>query len=149
MATGLLQTGGRPISGGDFPAANYGATDIPEGRIVLVDTANIQTTSQAMGVKLPIAAGGVAKTFGITVTNLPAKNPLTNPRVGLVRIAGSYSVIADGAITAGDYVQASDTINKEGYAKVCGAGIEQVGQAVYTVADGEPVEVLICKARNA
>lgn len=149
MATGRYQTGGRPISGGDFPAANYGLTDIPEGRIVLVDTTNMQSPSQAMGVVLPTAGGGVAGTWGITTTVLYAKGSLDKPKTGLVRIAGSYTVIADGAITAGQYVQASDTLNKEGYAKVCAAATEQIGQAVYTVADGEMCEILICKARNA
>jgi len=58
-------------------------------------------------------------------------------------------VIADGAITVGDYVQASDTVGKLGYAKLCAAATEQVGQAMNTVADGQVCHVLICKARNA
>lgn len=149
MATGRYHTGGRPIAGGDFPAANYGLTDIPEGRIVLVDTTNMQNSFQAMGVVLPTAGGGVVGTWGITNTTLYAKGSLDKPKTGSVRIAGSYTVPADGAITAGQYVQASDTLGKEGYAKLCAAATEQVGQAVYTVADGEMLEVLICKARNA
>jgi hypothetical protein len=149
MATGILHTGGYPMAGGDMPAANYGATDIPDGRIVLVDTVNVLSPSAAMGVVLPTAGGGVAKTWGITTTTLYAKGSLSKPKTGLVRVAGAYTVIADGAIAAGEYVQASDTLNKEGYAKVCAAATEQVGQAMNTVADGEPCLIWICKARNA
>lgn len=149
MATGTLHTGGYPISGGDMPAANYGGTDIPEGRIVLVDTANILSPSAAMGVVLPTAGGGVAKTWGITLTTLYAKGSLSAPKTGSVRVAGAYTVISDGAITAGQYVQASDTAGKEGYAKVCAAATESIGQAMNTVADGEPCLIWIAKSRNA
>jgi hypothetical protein len=69
--------------------------------------------------------------------------------VGRVVTEGGINVPADGAITAGDYVQASDTASKEGYAKVAGAGIQQVGQAETTAADGEMVFIRVDKARNA
>ncbi len=149
MATGQYHTGGLPMAGGDLPAANYGLTDIPEDRIVLIDTANLQSPTQAMGVVLPTAGGGVVGTWGITCTTLYAKGSLDKPKTGLVRVAGSRFVLADGAITAGQYVQASDTINRVGYAKVAAAATEQIGQAMTTAGDGELVEVWICKARNA
>jgi hypothetical protein len=40
-------------------------------------------------------------------------------------------------------------VSKLGYAKACGAGTEQIGQAINSVSDGEICHVLICKAKNA
>lgn len=135
----------------DVTAANYGLTDdIPANRIVLLDTTNQMTTSLPRGVVLPTAAGGVAGTFGVTVEILYKRSATTvSPRVGRVATEGGINVPANGAITAGDYVQASDTIGKLGWAKVCAAGIQQVGQAETTAADGEMCFIRIDKARNA
>ena len=138
-----------PVPGGDATAANYGATSIPINRIVLVDTANPMSPSKPMGVKLPTAGGGVAGTYGVTVDELFPPRDDGSTRPGRVAVLGAIRVLADGAITAGEYVQASDTISKLGYAKVCGAGIQQIGQAKTTAADGEYVLILIDKARNA
>lgn len=149
MATGQCQDGGHAISGGDIPCANYGVADIPAGRIVLIDTANVMTAQLPPGVVLPTASGGVVGTFGITVDTLPALPASGVPKVGRVRKAGSYPVIANGSITAGGYVQASDTTSKLGYAKACGAATEQIGQALNTVADGEICHVWIAQAKNA
>jgi hypothetical protein len=135
----------------DVTAGNYSTSaDIPANRVVLLDTTNEMTTSQPRGVVLPTAAGGVAGTFGVTAEIL-YKRPSSSlgPRVGRVAVGGGINVPADGAITAGDYVQASDTAAKEGYVKVCGAGIQQIGQAETTVADGEMCFIRIDKARNA
>lgn len=135
----------------DVTAANYSLTDdIPANRIVLLDTTNLMTTSLPRGVVLPTAGGGVAGTFGVTADVLYKRPSATlGPRVGRVITEGGVSVPADGAITAGDYVQASDTIAKLGYAKVAGAGVQQIGQAETTAADGEMVFIRIDKARNA
>jgi hypothetical protein len=149
MATGQNQFGGYAVSGGDIPCANYGATDIEAGLIVLLDTSNQVSTTQPPGVVLPTASGGVAGTFGITVDKLYAITSTGVPKPGRVRVIGSYPVIANGSITAGGYVQASDTVSKLGYAKACGAGTEQIGQAINSVSDGEICHVLICKAKNA
>lgn len=135
----------------DVTAANYSLTDdIPANRIVLLDTTNQMTTSLPRGVVLPTAGGGVAGTYGVT-TEILYKRPSATlgPRVGTVAVEGAIGVPADGAITAGDYVQASDTIAKLGYAKLCGAGIQEIGQAENTVADGEICYIRLCKARNA
>lgn len=135
----------------DVTAGNYSTSaDIPANRVVLLDTTNQMTTSLPRGVVLPTASGGVAGTFGVTAEVL-YKRPSASlgPRVGRVAVAGGISVPADGAITAGQYVQASDTAGKEGYVKVCGAGIQQIGQAEITVADGEMCFIRIDKARNA
>lgn len=136
----------------DVTAANYSLTDdIPANRFVLLDTTNLMTTTQPRGVVLPSAGGGVAGTFGVTVDLLYKRPSATaNVRPGRVAITGSgIGVLADGAITAGDYVQASDTAGKLGYAKVAGAGIQQIGQAETTAADGEVCFIRIDKARNA
>lgn len=133
-----------PITGGGtLTCKNYGGTDIPSGTGVLLDTTNVQGPNAAPGVVVPTAGGGVLRTFGIAMETLPAgKN-------GRVMFAGGYPMIADGAITAGDYVQVSDTATKMGRAKVCAAATQQLGQAVMTAADGDPVLVIIDKARNA
>jgi hypothetical protein len=92
----------------------------------------------------------VAGTFGVTAEILYKRPSATlPPRVGRVAVEGGINVPADGAITAGDYVQASDTVSKEGYVKVCAAGIQQIGQAETTAADGEMCFIRIDKARNA
>lgn len=135
----------------DVTAGNYSTTDnIPANRVVLLDTANQMSTTMPRGVALPTAGGGVAGTFGVTVEplyNRPSSS--LGPRVGRVAVAGGINVPADGAITAGQYVQASDTIAKLGYVKVAGAGIQQIGQAETTAADGEMCFIRIDKARNA
>lgn len=135
----------------DVTAANYSTTtDIPANRIVLLDTTNQMTTNQPRGVVLPTAGGGVAGTFGITAEILYKRPSATlGPRVGRIVTEGGINVPADGPITAGQYVQASDTLGKEGYAKVAGAGIQQVGQAETTAADGEMCFIRVDKARNA
>lgn len=149
MTTGQYNDGGYAISGGDIPCANYGDTDIEPGRIVLIDTTNQMTSKLPPGVKLPTASGGVVGTFGITVDKLYALASNGAPRPGRVRKVGSYPVIANGSITAGGYVQASDTASKLGYAKACASATEQIGQAMNSVSDGEICHVWICQAKNA
>jgi hypothetical protein len=135
--------------GTDEPCANYDTSaDIPANRIVLLDTSNQYGVNAVTGVALPVAAGGVAGTYGITVETLYAASS-AGIRAGRVRTDGVMWVPANGPITAGDYVQASDTVAKLGWAKVAGAGIEQIGQALTSAADSEMVRIKICKARNA
>jgi hypothetical protein len=138
-----------PVPGGDVTAANYGATTIPANRIVLLDTTNVLTPSKPKGVVLPTASGGVVGTYGVTIDELfPIRDDGTT-RPGRVAVLGAIRVPANGTITAGDYVQASDTTAKLGWAKVAGAGIQQVGQAETTAADGEMVLIRLDKGRNA
>ena len=129
--------------GGDLPAHNYGGTDIPAGTGVLLDTVNIQGSNAAPGVVVPTAAGGVLATFGIAIETIPAgKN-------GRVRVYGGYPMICDGAVAVGAFVQISDTAGKMGRVKTKGAGLIQLGQALGTGADGDPILVLIDKAQNS
>jgi len=70
-------------------------------------------------------------------------------KTGRVMYIGAYPMIAEGAITAGNFVQVSDTAAKMGRAKLCGAATIQLGQALSTAADGDPVLVLIRVAKNS
>ena len=129
--------------GGDLPFHNYGGTDIPAGTGMLMDTVNVQSSNLAPGVVVPTAAGGVVGTLGIAIETIPAgKN-------GRVRLYGAYPMICDGAITAGAFVQVSDTAGKMGRVKTKGAGVIQLGQALGTGADGDPILVLVDKAQNS
>ena len=65
---------------------------------------------------------------------------------------GTVSGTANGTITAGGYVQVSDTALKLGYAVARGAlgvTVEQLGQAISSAADGQPVLVFLSKAATA
>ena len=137
------QHGGYAVAGGDLPVKNYAVTDIGANLVVLIDSANAMGPDAYVGVKLPSSGGGVVGTYGITQT------PIAAGKTGLVRVIGSQWVLANGTVTAGEYVQASDTAAKLGYVKTCTAATEQIGQAISTATDGVPVHVLICKAKNA
>lgn len=130
------------VPGGDLPVHNYSTTvTLGDGLGVLFDT----TTGNTDGVVLPTASGGVVRTYGVIIGNIPPG------KEGVVRVAGCAPMTADGAITAGDYVQVSDTTAKLGYAKKVTAAsttIEILGQALATAADGEPVPVLLMKQMN-
>lgn len=135
-------TQGLYIQGGDIPVKNYGVADIAADLVVLVDTSNLGDQDNPVGVVLPTNSGGVVGTLGITCGIIKAG------KTGLVRIAGTRSVVAHGTVTAGTYVQASDTTSHLGQVKTCGAATEQIGQALNTATDAA-VEILICKAKNA
>lgn len=125
------------IQNGDLTVYNAGLTDIPANTFVLVDTATPPTGDAVLAVKIPTAGGGVAGTFGITRTVIKSLAS------GSVCALGGEYVKADGVITVGDYVQASDTAGKEGRAKLKGAGVESGGKALNSAADGEDVLVFV------
>lgn len=125
------------IQNGDMPAFNAGLTDIPANTFVIIDTANPPEGDAVFAVKIPVAAGGVAGTMGITRTKIPSKT------TGSICMLGGEVVKADGAVTVGDYVQASDTVGKEGRCKVKGAGIESGGKALNSAVDGDDVLVFV------
>lgn len=125
------------VQGGDIPVRNAGVTDIGAGLFVLVDTANPPTGDNVIAVKLPTAAGGVVGTFGITRTAIKAGT------TGLMCAIGGEVVKANGVITVGDYVQASDTAAKLGWAVTKGAGIESGGRAMNSATNGEDVLVFV------
>jgi hypothetical protein len=134
---------GSIYGGVDLPCKNYGGSDIGPGLGVLIDTGNLAGPDAAPGVVLPTNSGGVVGTLGITVETIYAG------KVGRVRVAGAYPVVAHGSVTAGTYVQLSDTTAHLGQVKTCLSATEQIGQALNGASDGDPVLVLICKAKNA
>lgn len=139
----MAQLGTR-YGGLDIACKNYGASlTITEGSVVLIDTANVEAADAAIGVLAPTNGGGVVGTLGIATMDIaPGK-------VGNVRVQGTYWCYCNGGVTAGAYLQASDTAAKLGWVKTCGAATQQIGQALNTANDGDKVDVLICKANNA
>ncbi len=133
---------GQYIQGGDIVVKNNGGSDIAAKLGVLIDTSNLQDQDSPPGVVLPTASGGVVGSFGITLETIKAG------RTGKVRVAGTAVATAHGTVTAGTYLQISDTASHLGQVKTCGSATEQIGQAMNTVTDAD-VEVLICKAKNA
>jgi len=122
---------------------NSTVTTIPDGTGVLFDTANPATGDYPPGVVIPTASGGVVGTFGVTIEDIPPG------KIGKVMVLGAYEMTADGSITAGGYVQVSDTSGKMGRVKAKGATVEQLGQALNTVTDGQPCWVYVAKAACA
>jgi hypothetical protein len=129
----------------DISVLNYGGSDIPANTAVLIDTTNVQSGDKNPGVVVPSSGGGVVGTLGITVETIKANAA----SAGRVAVVGVIQATADGSITAGGYVQASDTSTKMGRVKAKGAGLEQLGQALNTASDGQLVLVLLCKAATA
>lgn len=133
---------------GNFPVVdltfkNYGGSDIAAGLAVLADTSHPPSGDVPGGVVLPTASGGVAGTIGITVEIIKAGG------TGRVRVLGGYPCTANGTITYGDIVQASDTSAKLGWAKTCGAATRQLGIAMCGASNGEVVQVFVFPAANA
>lgn len=126
---------------------NYGVTDIPSNLGVLFDLSHVQTGGDnPPGCVLPTATAGVAATAGVTQETIKAGG------VGRVIFNGTVPMTSDGTITAGGYVQVSDTSLKLGYAKARGAlgvTVEQLGQAITSSTDGQPVLVFLSKAATA
>ncbi len=131
------------LPGLDIPVYNYsGSTTIAAGTAVSVDSTNVLGTSgvnEGVGV-IPIAAVGNVS-IGVAVDAIP---PLS---YGRIRVSGQVAMTADGAITAGAVVDGSNTANKT--AKSHTATKAQIGIALSTAADGEPVLVLLSLANNA
>lgn len=141
--TQINQVGGWSVPGGDVTFHNYGGSDIPDGTIVLYDTSNPGSLTQAPGCVVPTASGAVSPVAGITIGVIPAGG------AGTVRQLGAAAVTADGSVTSGDSIQASNTASKMGRGKTCGAGIEQVGKAYGNASDGDQFVVILHIARNA
>lgn len=116
---------------------------IPDGTGVLFDTTNAATGDYPPGIVIPSSGGGVVGTYGVAIESIgPGK-------IGKVMVSGAVEMTADGAITAGNYVQVSDTATKMGRVKAKGATLEQLGQSLNTVTDGQPCWVLVVKAACA
>jgi hypothetical protein len=134
--------GGIAVTGGDVTAKNTSIIDIPAGAGVVLDVAFPPSGDAPVSVTVPLAAGSVAKPWGIAATVIKVG------KTGLVRRAGAYQMVASGAITYGDFVQIDSTAAHMGQAKTKGAGVSQLGQAMNSAADAESVLVWVDIAAN-
>jgi hypothetical protein len=134
----MSQQGTFSVQGGDLPVTNYGATDIPAGVAVKLDT----TAGNYLGV-LPFTSSDQGKAFGVTVDAIKAGRP------GRLRKLGSVLMTARGTLNPGDVVMASVDVGFEGQAKACAAATAQIGVALTIAADGGTVAVWLNPARNA
>lgn len=124
----------------DLPFYNYSGADIPAGISVSIDATNTIGTNPnyGIGIILPAASGNAV--VGVTMEVIKAAS------YGRVRCGGIAQTTANGAITAGTFVDATITT---GFAKVHVAAKAQLGLALSTAADGDPVLVLVVPALNA
>jgi hypothetical protein len=137
MASNYNQFSAAAVSGGDLTFKNNGGTDIAAGLGVLIDSSNDR------GILLPTASGGVVGTIGVTLDAIPAG------KTGRVRVYGTAVCTSHGAVTRGTILQISDTTAHLGQVKTCGAGVAQLGVALNSADDANPVEVLLFLAKNA
>lgn len=129
----------------DIPVHNYGSTDIPANRALALDATNYvgaSATVTGIGVMLPITADRLC--VGVSITTIPAGGS------GIMRPAGPIAECkADGAVTVDTCVCSSGDSGDEGFVKTAASGKPQLGIALTTAADEDPVLVMICSARNA
>jgi hypothetical protein len=133
-----LQIPQTSVPGGDIPLTNYGPTEIPADRGVVLDA------NRDSGILLPAAGGPVLGAIGITVDRMPSG------ATGRVRCLGTKTAMADGPINRGDDVQLSSVAGREGYVRAAqapGAGV--VGRALMTVGDGDPIAIWMFLSKNA
>lgn len=86
---------------------NNGSSDISDKYAVLYET----VSGYEHAVVLPTASGGVARTAGIAVGDIPAGG------YGTICIEGPALAVAGGALTTGALVMVSDTTGHMGEAK--------------------------------
>jgi hypothetical protein len=134
------QLGGKYVHGGDVGYSNFGATDIPQGLVVLNDTSNPEQTDIADGVRLPTTSDTTtaSRIAGITIDTLPALAAGFN---GRVRKLGAAVTTANGTIQTGQKVTVSVTANKLGWVKAATTGDAVVGIAECDALDGDPIRV--------
>jgi Uncharacterized conserved protein (DUF2190) len=129
----------------DQPYRNYGGTDIPANVAVSVDATNQigPVGNEGVGI-IPVAASGNV-VIGVTMEKIKAGEQ------GRVRALGPTAWMqADGAITAGTYVDASAATNKVGWVKAHAAGKATIGIALNgAAADGDLVLVMLVGGFNA
>ena len=120
----------------DISVHNYGGSDLAEGVAVILDTSNPGTATTMPGVTLPASD---AKAFGI----LPAKIPAGKD--GYCRVYGVAVGTATGTLHVGDYVMTDSA----GGVKAQTAGLYTLGMALSEAVNGDRVQVLIDRAKNA
>lgn len=125
------------IQNADIPFKNYGLVDIAAGAGVLFDGTNKGDFSNAAGIVLPTAAGGVVKTCGATIERIPAGG------TGRVRLLGGAVMVANATINPGDLVQIDDTAAHMGEVKIAASTNELLGRALSAAVAGDPVLVWV------
>jgi hypothetical protein len=124
----------------DLPFYNYSGADIPSGISVSIDTVNLLGNAGVPGIGIVLPAASGNPVVGVTQEIIKAGS------YGRVRTGGLAQTTASGAITAGTFVDAEITT---GFAKVHVAAKAQIGMAMTTAANGDPVLVLVAPALNA
>lgn len=150
MATTNVQMASVPMPS-DIPVQNYSASvDIAAYQCIVLDTGNLVTNSATalnggVSVILPTVVDSThsADAFGITQEIIKAG------QTGRVRTGGISLAIADGAITAGAWVDASTTTAKVGKVRAHVAANQTIGIALETAADGDTIQVLVLPGKNA
>lgn len=128
----------------DYAFQNYSTTvTIPAGVFVTLDTTNVLgATASAQGIGIVLPSGdGTQVGVGITLESIAPG------AAGRVRCPGPIAVTtADGVITAGGFVQATNDSNKVGFAKALAANAVASGVALNTCADGDPCVVMLTQS---
>lgn len=133
IANQLSRAPGMP--GGESVFKNYGGTAIPAGAGVLYDGTNKGDANNPPGVVLPTAAGGVAKTCGVTLEIIPAGG------VGRVVTRGEAVAVSNATLTPGALVQIDDSAGNEGKIKAATSTNELLGRCRTDCVAGDPIVV--------
>lgn len=147
-AIAALQFASVPLPS-DIACYNFSSTDIPSGVAVMIDGTNVMgTAGDGPGVA---NVSGTPYAIGVTMEIIKAAGTSGSPTAGpgRVRTQGIAPMTANGSITAGGVVDASTTSLKIGFAVAHVTGHPQLGVAMSTAVDAEPVLVLIQPANNA
>jgi hypothetical protein len=128
----------------DFAFFNYSGSDIPAFVSVQADAVNVVGTNPNEGIGIvPVAVTGNV-VIGVTMEVIKAGS------YGRVRCFGPIAqTFADGVVTANGIVDGSATASRIGFAKAHAAGKNQLGIALSTAADQDPVLVMLVGGFNA
>lgn len=128
----------------DYPFFNYGVTDIPAFVSVQADATNVIGTNPNEGIGIVVVGATGNVVIGVTMEIVKAGS------YGRVRCFGPIAqTFADGAISANGIVDGSATASRIGFAKAHAAGKNQLGIALSTAIDQDPVLVMLVGGFNA
>ena len=120
----------------DFDCINLSVTDIPSDTVVVPDTtaANLLPLQDGFAVALPATGGNPGPVVGVTQEIVKASGTAAR-----LRTAGWAFVTIDGAVTVGQYLDASTTT--AGHAQAHVAGKNHFALALETGADQDVILV--------